>query len=135
MLRTTGRLRAHKPPLLPAPNVDVAIKRIYEDPQATDGVRMLVDRIWPRGVSKQSAALDGWPKDLAPSTALRQWFGHDPARWTEFRRRYDAELRLRTPAVESLRRLATTSRVTLLYAARATAHNHARVLRDFILRA
>ena len=118
--------------MLPVPEVDVALKRIYEEPAAADGMRLLVDRVWPRGVSKKRAALDGWLRELAPSTALRKWYGHDPARWNEFRTRYRAELRSQRPAMESLRRLATGRRVTLLYAARDTSHSNAAVLRELV---
>lgn len=118
--------------MFPVPRIDVALKRIYDTPAATDGKRLLVDRVWPRGVSKERAALDGWLKELAPSTELRQWYGHDPARWEEFRRRYRGELRSRRPMVESLRRLATGKRVTLLYASREAARNNAQVLKQLV---
>ena len=88
--------------MLPVPRIDVALKRVYDEPAATDGKRLLIDRVWPRGVSKERAALDGWLKELAPSTKLRQWYGHDPARWEEFRRRYRGELRTRRTMIESL---------------------------------
>ncbi len=119
--------------MLPVPQVDVALKRIYDEPVATDGTRLLVDRVWPRGVSKERAALDGWLRELAPSAALRKWYGHDPARWAEFRRRYRAELRSQRPALDSLRRLATGRRVTLLYAARDSLHSNAAVLKEFVV--
>jgi uncharacterized protein YeaO (DUF488 family) len=118
--------------MLPVPRIDVALKRIYDEPAATDGKRLLVDRVWPRGVSKERAALDGWLKELAPSTKLRQWYGHDPARWEEFRRRYRGELLSRRPMIESLRRLATGKRVTLLYASRDAARNNAQVLKRLV---
>jgi len=118
--------------MLPVPQIDVTLKRIYDAPVATDGTRLLVDRVWPRGVSKERAALDGWLKELAPSTALRQWYGHDPARWQEFRRRYRAELRSRRPMIESLRRLATGKRVTLLYSSRDPVRNNAQVLKRLV---
>ena len=118
--------------LLPAPEVDVALKRIYDEPAATDGACLLVDRLWPRGMNRERATLDGWLKELAPSTALRQWYGHDPARWEEFRRRYRTELRPRRPTIESLRRLATGKRVTLLYASRDPLHTHALVLKQLV---
>ena len=82
------------------------IKRAYEKPARTDGVRVLVDRIWPRGVSKADAKIDQWRKEIAPSTALRKWFGHDPARWAEFKRRYFAELGTQGDALDELRKLA-----------------------------
>jgi uncharacterized protein YeaO (DUF488 family) len=117
---------------LPAPQVEVAVKRIYDKPAPDDGLRILVDRLWPRGVSRRRAALDEWMAELAPSTALREWFGHEPSRWAEFQRRYRAELRSRGEAIEALRRLATAKRVTLLYAARDPLHNNAEVLKKMI---
>jgi uncharacterized protein YeaO (DUF488 family) len=113
---------------------DVEIKRIYEEPERTDGYRALIDRLWPRGVSRKRAALDAWLKDLAPSSALRQWFGHDPDRWTEFARRYRAELRAQREALGELRQRARRGRVTLLTATRAERINHAVVLRALLLR-
>jgi uncharacterized protein YeaO (DUF488 family) len=117
---------------LPAPQVEVAVKRIYDKRSPDDGLRVLVDRLWPRGVSRRRAALDEWMAELAPSTALREWFGHEPSRWAEFQRRYRAELRSRGEAIEALRRLATAKRVTLLYAARDPLHNNAEVLKKLI---
>ena len=108
----------------------VRIKRIHDERSDEDGLRLLVDRLWPRGISKQRAALDAWRADLAPSTALRKWFMHDPRRWAEFRQRYRAELRALAPQLQALRELATLQRVTLLYAARDPRINHAIVLRD-----
>ena len=108
------------------------IKRIYEPKAPDDGVRVLVDRLWPRGISKVRAALDLWLKDAAPSTALREWFGHRPERWTEFQRRYREELR-DSAAVEQLREMSRTQRVTLLYAARDEEHNEAAALAEFLL--
>lgn len=110
----------------------VQIKRIHDERTAEDGWRVLVDRLWPRGISKQQAALDEWRADLAPSTALRQWFAHDPLRWTEFRRRYRAQLRAQAALVQSLRERAAVQRVTLLYASREPRINHAIVLRDVL---
>lgn len=118
--------------MLPVPQIDLALKRIYDEPAPADGMRLLVDRLWPRGVSRKRAALDGWLRELAPSAALRKWYGHDPARWTEFRKRYRAELRAQRPAMESLRRLATGRRVTLLYAARDSSHSNAAVLKELV---
>lgn len=116
-----------------APAARVRLKRIYAPAAAGDGARVLVDRLWPRGVSKARAALTLWHKDAAPSTALRQWFGHDPARWQEFRRRYRAELRANGPALAPLRDLATREPVTLLYGARDEEHNEAVILREYLL--
>jgi uncharacterized protein YeaO (DUF488 family) len=111
---------------------DIRIKRAYEAPASDDGARVLVDRIWPRGVTKDAAALTLWLKDIAPSAGLRTWFGHDPARWTEFRRRYHAELDANPAAVRQLRALAKAGRVTLVYGARDTAHNQALALADYM---
>lgn len=108
------------------------IKRIYEPVEAHDGTRVLVDRLWPRGIAKRDAHVDLWVKDIAPSAALRSWFGHDPARWTEFRRRYREELEQRAALVSRVRDLAALGPVTLIYAARDTAHNQARVLADYL---
>ena len=108
------------------------IKRIYAPKAPDDGVRVLVDRLWPRGISKRRAALDLWLKDAAPSTVLREWFGHRPERWAEFQRRYREELR-DSAAVEQLREISRAQRVTLLYAARDEEHNEAAALADFLL--
>jgi uncharacterized protein YeaO (DUF488 family) len=110
------------------------IKRVYEVPGPRDGERILVDGVWPRGLSKRIAAVDRWMKELAPSPALRAWFGHDPARWAEFRRRYQAELRAHRVALAALARTARTRSVTLLFGARDTAHNNAVVLKRAIER-
>ncbi|KAB0266527.1 DUF488 domain-containing protein [Microvirga brassicacearum] len=115
------------------PAANVKLKRAYEDPAPADGVRVLVDRLWPRGVKKEDAAIEQWAKDLAPSTDLRKWFGHDPARWDEFRKRYADELRRHPEEVGQLRDLARRGQVTLVYAARDELHNDAVVLRDFLL--
>lgn len=112
---------------------DIAIKRVYEKPEESDGFRVLVDRLWPRGLKKEAAALDAWHRELAPSDALRRWFGHDVARWPEFRRRYVAELRDKGEALEALRALVRERRLTLLFAARDEAHNDAVVLREVLL--
>lgn len=110
--------------------MDIRIKRVYDPPEESDGVRILVDRLWPRGLARAGAQIDAWEKEVAPSDALRRFFGHDLTRWEEFQRRYRAELR-ESPAREALERLAERarrSRVTLLYAARDPAHNNAVVL-------
>jgi len=111
---------------------DIQIKRVYEQPAPTDGYRVLVDRIWPRGLSKEQAALDQWARDLAPSTALRKWFAHDPARWQEFQKRYRAELADRTHELDELLRRARKGRLTLVYGARDTSHNQAQVLKQIL---
>lgn len=112
---------------------NVRLKRAYEPPSEDDGRRILVDRLWPRGVSKAEAALAEWVKELSPSTGLRKWFGHDPERWETFRRRYAAEIREHAEVLARLRSLARSRRVTLVYSARDEAHNDAIVLRDVIL--
>src|ERR1700742_2164073 len=110
----------------------VRIQRVYDEPAADDGYRVLVDRLWPRGVSKQQAQLDEWLKDVAPSPELRTWFGHKPERFAEFKARYEAELRT-NPAVGELRELIKNEdTVTLLYGARDPRINHAAVLRDYL---
>lgn len=108
------------------------IKRAYEPAAPEDGERYLVDRLWPRGVKKERLALTGWLKEVAPSNDLRQWFGHDPARWPEFRRRYLAELKKNSAALQPLREALKRGPVTLVYAAHDAAHNQAVVLRDFL---
>jgi uncharacterized protein YeaO (DUF488 family) len=108
--------------------MDVRIKRIYEPASASDGQRVLVDRLWPRGFTHEHAQLDEWVQDLGPSTELRRWFAHDPARFEEFRARYIAELAGKRAKLTELRRRARTARLTLVYAARDTEHNEAAVL-------
>lgn len=109
----------------------MALKRIYELPEASDGKRVLVDRLWPRGITRAQAQIDLWMKDLAPSAELRKWFAHDPAKWPEFQVRYRAELE-RNPALTALAALARTTRVTLVYASRDEMHNNAIVLREIV---
>jgi len=101
------------------------LKRVYEPPGPRDGTRVLVDRLWPRGLSKERAGVDLWLKDVAPSPALRRWFGHDPAKWEGFKTRYEAELRVRPEEVRQLTELARKGPVTLLFAARDDKHNSA----------
>lgn len=115
------------------PAANVRLKRAYEPPAAADGCRLLVDRLWPRGVSKAEIRLDDWIKELAPSSALRTWFGHDPRRWDEFRRRYREELEQHSPKLSALRRLAKVRPITLVYSAKDEAHNDAVVLRSVLL--
>jgi uncharacterized protein YeaO (DUF488 family) len=110
----------------------VRVKRVYEPAAPQDGRRILADRLWPRGVSRKSARIDDWAKDLAPSTRLRRWFGHDPRRWPEFQARYRDELRAVGDRLEWLIALARRGRVTLLYAARDADHNNARVLQRLV---
>jgi uncharacterized protein YeaO (DUF488 family) len=111
---------------------DVRLKRAYEQPSADDGMRILVDRLWPRGVRKADIAIDRWLKDVAPSTELRRWFAHDPDRWDDFRRRYKAELSHKKEALVELEGCARKGPLTLVYAARDEDHNEAVVLRDVI---
>ncbi|HEY9521495.1 MAG TPA: DUF488 domain-containing protein [Methyloceanibacter sp.] len=114
-------------------SANIRLKRAYEPPAANDGVRILVDRLWPRGVRKANAAINQWMKDIAPSTALRKWFGHDPARWEEFRRRYVEELGEHPEQLTRLRTLAREGRITLVYSAHDEQHNDAVVLRGVLL--
>jgi uncharacterized protein YeaO (DUF488 family) len=111
---------------------DLRIKRAYEPASPDDGARILIDRVWPRGVTRKDANLALWLKAIAPTAALRKWFGHDPARWVEFRRRYRAELDANRPAVEQLGDVVKAGRVTLVYGARDVAHNHALVLAEYL---
>jgi uncharacterized protein YeaO (DUF488 family) len=110
----------------------LAIKRAYEPATASDGERVLVDRLWPRGLSKEAAAIDQWVREVAPSTALRRWFAHDPAKWSEFKRRYFAELRAADTAVQDLAGRAKRHRVTLVYGAKDERHNDAVALREYL---
>jgi len=112
---------------------NVRLKRAYERPSTEDGTRILIDRLWPRGVSKKDVALGLWMKDIAPSAALRTWFGHDPARWQELRRRYVEEVRRNAVLFGQLRALARQGPITLVYSAHDEAHNDAVVLRDLLL--
>lgn len=109
------------------------LKRAYERTAPDDGIRILIDRLWPRGVSKEKAALDDWMKDIAPSTGLREWFGHDPKRWPEFQRRYRAELHQHTQELDRIRSLAKTQTVTLVYSAHDEEHNDAVVLKEVLM--
>jgi uncharacterized protein YeaO (DUF488 family) len=110
------------------------VKRVYDPPSREDGRRILVDRLWPRGLTRNTARIDEWARDLAPSTTLRRWFGHDPARWSEFQKRYHAELRTRSDRLASLAALARRRRITLLYAARDSRYNNARALQRAVAR-
>jgi uncharacterized protein YeaO (DUF488 family) len=108
--------------------MDVRLKRAYDRASASDGYRVLIDRLWPRGVTREQARLDEWARELAPSAELRSWFGHDPSRFAEFRRRYNAELIAQKGKLRELRRRARNGRLTLVYGARDTEHNDAVVL-------
>jgi uncharacterized protein YeaO (DUF488 family) len=110
----------------------IRIKRVYDPPDASDGTRILVDRLWPRGLRKDSASLSLWLKEIAPSPGLREWFGHDPDRYGEFARRYQAELESRKDEVARLEDLVKQGAATLLYAAHDEGHNHALVLADYL---
>jgi uncharacterized protein YeaO (DUF488 family) len=112
----------------------IQLKRAYEKPSSTDGERVLVERLWPRGLTKRKAAVDLWLKDVAPSPELRKWFGHDPSKWKQFEQRYWKELRGEKEPVELLRRKAKHGTVTLVYAARDEEHNGALALKEFLER-
>lgn len=111
----------------------IKIKRVYDDPEEDDGFRYLVDRLWPRGMKKEVLKKDGWLKKLAPSTELRKWFGHDPDKWDEFYARYREELDSKPEEWQAIVEQARNNNVTLLYAAKDRGHNHAIVLRDFLI--
>lgn len=108
------------------------IKRVYEKPEREDGLRILVDRLWPRGLTKEKAQVDIWLKDIAPSTELRKWFGHQPAKWNEFRERYLRELENNEKQTSILKEQVKNGTVTLVYAAKDENHNEAVVLKDFL---
>ncbi len=111
----------------------IDLKRVYEAPSRDDGLRVLVERLWPRGLSKANASIDCWVKDVAPTPQLRTWFGHRAERWEEFRGRYQLELRQNRAAVEALKGLCAGQKVTFVYAARDVDRNGAVVLREFIM--
>ena len=111
--------------------MSVGVKRAYESPEKADGERILVDRLWPRGLAKAKAKIDVWLKEVAPSTELRQWFGHDPQKWSEFKKRYRAELK-DSEALAELRTLARKGDITLVYGARDESHNQALVLKQIL---
>jgi uncharacterized protein YeaO (DUF488 family) len=112
--------------------IDIHVKRIYEAPERDDGYRVLIDRVWPRGVSRKRAQLDEWARELAPSDELRRWFGHDPDRFDEFRSRYRNELKGQRGRLAELRRRAKDGPLTILYAARDREHNNAIVLAEMV---
>lgn len=112
--------------------VDVRTKRVYDPPEPGDGYRVLIDRLWPRGVSRERARIDEWARELAPSDGLRKWFGHDPKRFREFRRRYREELRDHAGRIAQLRERAGRGAVTIVYAARDEVHNNAAVLAELL---
>ena len=110
----------------------ISVKRVYEPSAPSDGVRFLVERLWPRGMRKKSLRMDAWLKDLAPSDALRRWFGHDPAKWTEFRHRYFVELKRHRDALQPIVNAGNCGNVTLLFSAHDTEHNNAVALKEHI---
>jgi uncharacterized protein YeaO (DUF488 family) len=110
----------------------VEIKRVYENPGRADGTRILVDRLWPRGLSKEKAKVDLWLKDIAPSTELRKWFSHDPSKWTEFQARYRQELKSEADLLDVLKKEAAKGLITLLYGAKDQVHNEAVVLQSLL---
>jgi uncharacterized protein YeaO (DUF488 family) len=112
----------------------IRVKRAYDPPDPGDGARFLVDRLWPRGIKKESIYIDGWIKEVAPSDELRKWFGHDPAKWQEFRIRYFAELDEKAAALEPIRQAQREGDVTLIYGARDTEHNQAIALKEYLER-
>jgi uncharacterized protein YeaO (DUF488 family) len=111
---------------------DIQVKRVYEVSFQNDGARFLVDRVWPRGIKKEAADLTAWLREVAPSTALRKWFGHDPEKWPEFQRRYTAELAKNAEAWAPLLDAARRGKITLLFGARDTEHNNAVALKNFL---
>jgi uncharacterized protein YeaO (DUF488 family) len=117
------------------PSLKLQMKRVYEEPQESDGTRVLVDRLWPRGLTKERAHVDLWLKEIAPSNELRRWFGHDPAKFEEFRQRYKAELKSDSghAALAKLREMAKQKQVTLVFAAHDSEHCNAVVLRDLLV--
>lgn len=114
--------------------MSIKIKRVYEQPDDSDGFRILVDRLWPRGMTKEKAHVDLWLKEIAPSTELRKWFGHDPEKWKRFQGRYETELLHNGPLIEMLNQKARLGTITLLYGAKNEKHNEARVLKQFLER-
>jgi len=110
----------------------IRIKRVYDEPESEDGTRVLVDRLWPRGLTKEKARVDIWLRDVAPSDALRKWFGHEPEKWGRFKARYFRELEAHSDAVSLLRKKARGSRLTLLFAARDADHSNAAALMEYL---
>lgn len=113
--------------------MDIRIKRIYELPAKDDGYRLLVDRVWPRGMTKEHAHVDEWNKEIGPSTELRKWFGHEPEKFPEFKQRYKQELKAMAAELDKVRSLARKQRVTLVYSAKDEEHNQAVVLREVLM--
>jgi len=113
-------------------DMNIKIKRVYEHPEKDDGMRILVDRLWPRGLTKKKASVDLWLKDIAPSTELRKWFAHDPDKWKRFRGRYQTEIRNNHDLIKVIKRKAREGTITLIYGARDEKHNEALVLKQFL---
>lgn len=111
---------------------EIKIKRVYETPDKNDGVRILVDRLWPRGLTKQKAKIDIWFKEIAPSDSLRKWFAHDPKRWQEFKKKYQRELLPKKDFLKEIQNKASRQKITLIYAARDTQYNNAVVLKEYL---
>ncbi|HEU4634373.1 MAG TPA: DUF488 domain-containing protein [Flavisolibacter sp.] len=114
--------------------MEIKLKRVYESPAKEDGTRILVDRLWPRGLTKQKASVDIWLKEIAPSTELRKWFHHDPEKWKEFKKRYRQELKSKGEQIKVLKRELKTGTLTLVYGAKDEEHNEALVLRELLNR-
>ena len=112
--------------------MNIKIKRVYEQPDKDDGLRILVDRLWPRGLTKEKAGVDLWLKEIAPSTELRKWFDHDPEKWKRFRGRYETEIRHKDDLIKVLKQKAREGTITLIYGARDEKHNEALVLKQFL---
>jgi uncharacterized protein YeaO (DUF488 family) len=127
-----GKSRATREKTRQSQPLTIRVKRIYESPAPEDGYRVLVDRLWPRGLAKESAALDLWLQDVAPSTALRKWFNHDASRWQEFTGRYTTELDQQPEAVETIKRFLRKGRLTLLFSAKDQKHNNAVALKAYL---
>ena len=111
--------------------MNITIKRVYETPSKEDGKRILIDRLWPRGLTKEKVQIDLWLKEIAPSTELRKWFGHDPSKWTEFKKRYITEIKKNTAVVAQLEEQLKKGKVTLVYGAKDEQHNDAVVLQEY----
>ena len=114
--------------------MSISLKRAYETPSRSDGCRILVERLWPRGLAKEDAKIDLWPKEAAPSTELRRWFNHEPDKWTEFKRRYLKELRSRRESVEPILKRVRAGRVTFVFASRESRFNNAVALKEYVER-
>jgi uncharacterized protein YeaO (DUF488 family) len=112
--------------------MDIPLKRVYEEPSESDGTRILVDRLWPRGLTKEKAKVDVWLKDLAPTTELRKWFNHEPSKWTEFKKRYWDEISNNTDALSTFKKYLADGKVTIVYGAKDEKHNDAVVIKQYL---